>query len=87
MNIVKLKTKNQVTIPQELVKRMHLGPQAIFSVDIEDNYIKLVPVEIEPLYSEGELAAIDAIVDREKTKAKVVKPGKEFSKYIQDLAK
>jgi len=87
MNIVKLKTKNQVTIPVELVKRMHLKPNVLFSVDIKDNYIKLLPVDVEPLYTKEELAAIDNIVVREKPKAKVVKSGKEFSKYIKDIAK
>lgn len=87
MNIVKLKTKNQITIPQELVKRLRLGPHVMFSIDIEDNYLKLVPVEVEPIYSKEELAAIDTIVAKEKAKAKVVKAGKEFSKYIEDITK
>ncbi len=87
MNIVKLKTKNQITIPQDLVKRLRLGPHVMFSIDIEDNYLKLVPVEIEPLYSREELAVIDTIVDKEKANAKVVKAGKEFSKYIEHLTR
>lgn len=87
MNIVKLKTKNQITIPQALVKRMHLKPNILFSIDIEDNYIKLLPVEVEPLYTYEELRAIDNIVEHEKHKAKTIKPGKEFSKYIKAITK
>lgn len=87
MNIVKLKTKNQVTIPQELVKRMHLRENALFKVDIEGNYIKLLPVDVEPLYTPEECAAIDNICVGEKPKAKIVRSGKEFSKYIKHIAK
>jgi|WetSurMetagenome_2_1015567.scaffolds.fasta_scaffold88185_2 hypothetical protein len=87
MNIVKLKTKNQVTIPQELVKRMHLKADALFKIDIEGNYIKLLPVEVEPLYTKEECAAIDNICVCEKPKARVVKSGKEFSKYIKSITK
>jgi len=87
MNIVKLKTKNQVTIPQDLVKRMHLKANALFKVDIEGNYIKLLPVDIEPLYTKEECASMDNICVCEKPQAKVLKSGKEFSKYIKDIMK
>jgi len=40
-------------------------------------------VKIEPRYTAEELKAIDHIVESEKGKAKVVKPGKEFSHYIK----
>lgn len=87
MNIVKLKTKNQVTIPQDLVSRMHLKANSLFKIDIVSNYIKLLPVDVEPLYTKEECAAIDNICVCEKPKAKVVKSGKEFSKYIKHITK
>lgn len=87
MTITKLKAKNQLTIPSAVVKRMHLKMDELFAVDIEDNYIRLTPVKIEPRYTAQELKAIDQIVDSEKGKAKVVKPGKEFSHYIKKVTK
>ncbi|MFH0772615.1 MAG: hypothetical protein V1933_08360 [Candidatus Omnitrophota bacterium] len=75
MTITKLKTKNQLTIPNEIVKRMHLKANELFTVDIEDNYIKLTPVEVEPRYTTEELKAIDRIVEAEKVKAKAIRPG------------
>jgi AbrB family looped-hinge helix DNA binding protein len=87
MTITKLKAKNQVTIPKEIMKRLHLHSQELFTVDVEDNYIKLTPVEIEPRYTVKELEAMDDIVDAQKGEAKVFKPGKEFSAYIKKLAK
>lgn len=87
MTITKLKAKNQLTIPNEIVKRLHLKPNELFSVAIEGNFIKLTPVEIEPRYSPEDLKAIDQIVEQEKNKAKIVKPGKKFSAYIKKMTK
>jgi len=44
-------------------------------------------VKIEPRYTAEELKAIDHIVENEKGKAKIVKPGKEFSRYIKKVTK
>jgi bifunctional DNA-binding transcriptional regulator/antitoxin component of YhaV-PrlF toxin-antitoxin module len=87
MTITKLKSKNQLTIPSSIVKRLHLRPYELFYVDVEGNYIKLVPVEIKPRYTPEELAAIDRIAERGKNKARIVKAGKEFSAHIKKMTK
>jgi antitoxin component of MazEF toxin-antitoxin module len=87
MTITKLKAKNQITIPSAIVKRLHLKLDELFAVDVEGNFIKLIPVKVEPRYTAEELKAIDRIVEDEKGKAKVLKPGKEFSRYIKKIAK
>jgi len=87
MTITKLKAKNQITIPSAIVKRLHLKLDELFAVDIEGNFIKLIPVKVEPRYTAEELKAIDRIVENEKGKAKVLKPGKEFSRYIKKITK
>lgn len=87
MTITKLKAKNQVTIPKEIAKRLNLKIDELFSVEVEKNYIKLIPVEIEPRYTDEELNAIDRIVEKEKGKAKLIRPGKEFSRYIRKITK
>lgn len=87
MTITKLKAKNQITIPSVIVKRMHLKPEELFAVDIENNYIKLIPVEVAPRYTAEELKAIRRLVEKEKGKARVFKAGKEFSQHIKELAK
>lgn len=87
MTITKLKAKNQITIPSAIVKRLHLKLDELFAVDIEGNFIKLIPVKVEPRYTVEELKAIDFIVESEKSKAKVLSPGKEFSRYIKKTAK
>jgi len=87
MTITKLKAKNQLTIPSEIVKKLHLRPNELFAVDVQDNFIKLVPVEVEPRYTAEDLKALDRIVDKEKGKGKTVKAGKDFSKYIKKMTK
>ncbi|MDD5567599.1 MAG: AbrB/MazE/SpoVT family DNA-binding domain-containing protein [Candidatus Omnitrophica bacterium] len=88
MTITKLKAKNQITLPSAIVKRLRLKPEELFTVDIEANYIKLMPVEVAPRrYAAEELKAIDRIVQKEKGKAKVFKAGKEFSEYVKKLTK
>lgn len=87
MTITRLKTKNQLTIPNEIVKRMHLRPHELFAIGVEKNYIKLTPVEVEPRYTAEELSAIDRITEQEKAKAKVIKPGEGFSRYLKKITK
>ena len=87
MMITKLKAKNQLTIPNEIVKRMHLKENELFTVNVEGNFIKLVPVDVQPRYTPQELKAIDNIVSKEKAQAKAVSPGKEFSAYIKKTMK
>jgi hypothetical protein len=87
MTITKLKAKNQLTIPSAIVKRLHLRPQELFAVDVQDNFIKLIPVNVQPRYSAQELSAIDRIAEEGKGKARVIKPGKDFSRYIKKLTK
>ena len=87
MTITKLKAKNQLTIPSAIVKRLHLKIDELFAVGIEGNYIKLIPVKVQPRYTAEELKAIDQIVKNELGKATAVKPGEEFSRYIKKITK
>jgi AbrB family looped-hinge helix DNA binding protein len=87
MTITKLKAKNQITIPNEIVKRLHLKTGELLGIDVSGNCITLIPVEVEPRYSPEELSAIERIVEKEKNKAKILKPGKEFTRYIKRLTK
>lgn len=49
--VTRLKTKNQITLPQNMVKRLGLKKGEIFRIDIEGNYLKLTPVEVTPKYN------------------------------------
>jgi len=85
MTIMRLKEKNQITLPKSIVERLHLKKDELFEVKVKNNYIVLIPVEVRPKYTAKELENIAKIVKRDKKKAKVVKSGKEFSKYIDNI--
>jgi bifunctional DNA-binding transcriptional regulator/antitoxin component of YhaV-PrlF toxin-antitoxin module len=85
MILTKLKAKNQITIPKKIVSRFNFGKDELFQVEAEENYIKLIPVDVEPRYSSAELEIIDKIAEKGKSRAKTLKAGKEFAKYIATL--
>ena len=87
MTITKLKAKNQLTIPNAVMKRLGLKPHELFAVDVEKGYIKLTPVTVEPRYTQEELQAIDHIIEKEKFHAKTFKPGKDFSNYLKKMVR
>lgn len=59
MTITRLKSKNQVTLPQKVVRRLGLVKGELFRIEIEGNYLKLTPVEVLPKYSGKELKHAD----------------------------
>jgi len=85
MPLTRLKAKNQVTLSREIVSKMNLKQNDLFQVEVETNYIKLIPVEVRPKYSQDELKKIEIIVRKEKKKGKAFKVGPEFSKYIESI--
>lgn len=85
MILAKLKPRNQLTLPKEIVARLNLKADDFFQLNVENDYIKLTPVDIEPRYAPEELEAIDRLVEKEKGMAKTIKIGEEFSKYIQRI--
>ena len=87
MMLTKLKAKNQITLPQIIIESLHMRSNEFFQVDIKGNHVRLIPVTIEPRYSQEELDAVDKLVNSQKSKAKTVKPGEEFSKYIKKVTK
>lgn len=87
MTLTRLKAKNQLTLPQAVVNRLHIGPNEFFQVDVRSDYIRLVPVMIEPRYTPEELKAIDRLVEKQKGRAKTIKAGKKFAKYIKRITR
>ena len=82
MILTKLKAKNQLTLPQAVVERLHLHPNEFFQLDIKHNCIMLIPVTIEPRYTAEELDKLDALIAREKGKEKRL-----TRKFIDNLKK
>ena len=85
MTIARLKEKNQVTLPKKIVERLNLKKDELFEVKVEKNYIVLIPVELKPKYTPQELAKINKLVAKEKNKAKSLRTGSTFSRYIDNI--
>lgn len=85
MTLTKLKAKNQLTIPSEIVQKLRMRVNEFFAVELKGNHILLTPVDIEPRYTEEDIVAIDRLVERQKGHGKSLKPGKEFSDYIRKI--
>jgi AbrB family looped-hinge helix DNA binding protein len=87
MAITKLKAKNQLTIPKSITEKFDIREGCLFSVEAQDNFIKLMPVEIEPRWTPEELKTLDRIVEKEKGNGIKVKLGKEFSDFVDGITK
>ncbi len=48
MMMARLKAKNQVTIPQQIVDSLNLKFDQLFSITLGENCIKLTPVDVAP---------------------------------------
>ncbi len=82
MLLRRIKSKNQLTIPHELMKKLELTQNDIVEFSLEADFIKITPVQVEPRYTPDELKAIDEIVKKEKSEGRKLKAGKEFEDYV-----
>ena len=85
MLLRRIKSKNQLTIPNELMKKLDLTLNDIVEFSLEDDFIKVTPVQVEPRYTPEELKAMDDIVEEEKKAGKRLKAGKKFDEYIRKI--
>ncbi len=67
------------------MKKLDLTQNDIVEFSLEDDYIKVTPVQVEPRYTPDELKAIDDIVEKEKKAGKKFKAGKRFEEYIRKI--
>ena len=52
MTIIRLKSKNQLTIPMRIIKKLGLHEDEFFQIVIKENQIRLIPVEVKPRHTE-----------------------------------
>ena len=61
MNIVKINSRNQVSIPREVMAKISLDADRIVKVvAVDNNEIRIIPVSAEPVISQK---AVDRLVD------------------------
>ena len=73
--VIKITSKNQITLPKQIVEALHLRKGDILSVDREDNHILLTPQTLEDRYPEDLLARVER-----KMEKRLLAEEKKFSK-------
>ena len=65
---LKVNARNDLHLPQEILKKLNLGKERIVKGEIEGNALVITPVDLEPRYSQEELEAVDRLHEDEKKK-------------------
>ena len=84
MNLVKIKDKYQVTIPEEIREKLHCEVGELLSVTLHGTEIVLKPMAIEEKYSEEELNALERLFKRPRNRGKIMSAD-EFKKHQEKL--
>jgi AbrB family looped-hinge helix DNA binding protein len=74
--VIKLTSKNQVTLPKAIVAKLHLRAGAYFQAVLEKNRIELIPVDIvEKKFSDEDFKKMDEITNKEWNQKKPLTKG------------
>lgn len=71
--VVKINSRNDVHLPKEVLRAVNLSEDRFVCVETKGNAIVLIPVDIEPRYSQDVLEGMERLFQREKDKAVEVK--------------
>ena len=81
---LRINARNDIHMPAEVLRVLNIGEDRMLKAEIKDNSIRLIPVDLEPRYSQEELEGLDKLHTSEKKK-KWVRLDSE--KDIDDLLK
>lgn len=65
---LKVNARNDLHLPQELLRLLNLGKDRAVKGEIHGNKLVLMPVDLEPRYSQEELAGLDRLHEDEAKK-------------------
>ena len=69
--VIKMTSKNQVTLPKAITERLHLKAGAYFKTVIQKNCIELIPVDfVEKKFSDEDFKKMDKIINKEWSQKK-----------------
>lgn len=84
MNLVKIKDKYQITIPEYIRKRMHCEVGELLNVSLHGDEIVLKPMTVEEKYSENELNTLERIFKSPHNRSRIMSAD-EFKKHQEKL--
>jgi antitoxin component of MazEF toxin-antitoxin module len=65
---LKLNARNDIHLPAEVLRYLNLGEDRILKAELKENRLVLVPVDLDPRYSQEELEGLDRLHEAEKKK-------------------
>jgi len=65
---LKINARNDIHLPAEVLRRLNLGEEKILKAQVKGNMLILIPVDLEPRYSDEALSGLDQIHQDEKKK-------------------
>jgi len=84
MSIVKLKDKYQITIPEDVRKKLPCEIGGYIDVRVEGSHIVIYPVILEECYPEKELKKMKALFKNPDNRGKIM-GSLEFEKHLEKL--
>ena len=84
MNLVKIKDKYQITIPEDIRKKVHYEVGELLNISLHGDEIVLKPMIVEEKYSENEINALERIFKSPHNRSKIMSAD-EFKKHQEKL--
>ncbi|MCK4401949.1 AbrB/MazE/SpoVT family DNA-binding domain-containing protein [bacterium] len=84
MNLVKVRDKYQITIPEYVRKKTHCEVGELLNISLHGNEIVLKPMTVEEKYSENEINALEKIFKSSHNRSRIMSAG-EFKKHQEKL--
>lgn len=63
---LKLNARNDVHLTSEILKRLNIGKDRVLKAEVRGHALILIPVDMEPRYSQEELAGLDKLHEDQK---------------------
>ncbi len=84
MNLVKIKDKYQVTIPEDIRKKTHCEVGELLNISLHGDEIVLKPMTVEEKYSENEINALEKIFKSPHNRGRIMNAS-EFKRHQEKL--
>ena len=80
---LKINARNDVHLPAKVLKRLNLGDDRLVKAELRNNMLVLIPVDLEPRYTQAELEGLDRLHADQKRKGwKTLKSAAEIDRLL-----
>lgn len=80
---LKVNARNDLHLPAKLLQHLNLGKDRVLKVEVKGSALILIPVDLEPRYSQEELDGLDRLHADEKKKGWIrLETGKDIDRLL-----